>query len=172
MKISLLGYMGAGKTSVAKEIASQTGLKLIDLDSFIETETAKTIPEIFAEEKELGFRKQERKALLKLMESAEEFVLSLGGGTPVYYDNMALINAHSESVYLRMTPAEIVERVKPEKKHRPLLAHLDDSNLPEFIAKHLFDRRPYYEQAKLQIDAGGKTTKELASEIIRLLRRS
>lgn len=170
MKISLLGYMGSGKTTAASEIASKTGLEFIDLDYYIEEETGKSISQIFEKEKELGFRKHERKALKKLMDSERDFVLALGGGTPVYYDNIVLINAHSQSVYLRLSPGEVIERIKSEKEQRPLLAHLEDSQLPEFIAKHLFDRRPYYEKAKWVVDVKEKTAGEIADEIIRLLR--
>lgn len=172
MRISVLGYMGSGKSTVAKILASELNLKFIDLDTFIESEAGKTISQIFEEEKELGFRKRERKALHKLMDSEKDFVLALGGGTPVYYDNVDLINKKTSSFYLRLGPMDILNRVKDEKDQRPLLAHLDEDNLGEFIAKHLFDRRSYYEKAKWTIDVKEKNAQETAEEIIRLLHSS
>jgi len=171
MKISLIGYMGSGKSTIGKGLAAESGLNFIDLDHFIETENRQTISGLFSHYGEIKFRKIEREALTKILSNENSFVLSLGGGTPVYYNNIELINEKSFSVYLRLPVGEIVSRLVNEKHKRPLIAHLTNEQLPEFIAKHLFERRNYYEQAHLSIDANGKSTEEIVSEIIQHLPR-
>lgn len=166
MKISLLGYMGSGKSTIGKELASKLNLKFIDLDKFISSKHQKSIPEIFATDGEIKFRKYEREALIEILEAEENFILSLGGGTPAYYDNMDLINQATHSIYLRLTPKELIERLRPEKSSRPLIAHLSDEEFPEFIAKHLFERRNFYENAKSILAVQEKSVKEIIEEII------
>lgn len=166
MHISLIGYMGSGKSTVGKELAHQLNREFVDLDQFIENRYKKTIEEIFSRDGEIKFRKYERESLKELLDSEESLVISLGGGTPAYYDNMQLINEHSYSVYLRMTPKELIKRLENEKSMRPLLSHLSDEELPEFIAKHLFERRNYYEEAQFILDVKDMSTQEIAKKII------
>lgn len=166
MHLSLTGYMGSGKSTVGKELAAQLNWEFQDLDQFIENQKQKTIAEIFSQEGEIKFRKYEREALIELLESDNDSVISLGGGTPAYYDNMHLVNENSYSVYLRLTPKELIKRLENQKSVRPLLSHLSDDELPEFIAKHLFERRNYYEQAQFTLDVKEKSPHEIAREII------
>ncbi len=166
MKISLLGYMGSGKSTVGKKLAAQLNWEYQDLDQFIENQHKKTIADIFSSNGEIKFRKYEREALKKILDLEKKSVISLGGGTPAYYDNMQLINEFSYSIYLRMTPKELIKRLENEKSTRPLLAHLSNEILPEFIAKHLFERRNFYEQAQFTIDVKEKSSDEIAQEII------
>lgn len=169
MKISLLGYMGSGKTTIGRELADQLQFKFVDLDEFIEFKYKKSVSEIFSQESEIKFRKYERETLMEILNSSEDLILSLGGGTPAYYDNIKLINDHSHSFYLRLTPQELRNRLLHEKSNRPLIAHLSDDELPEFIAKHLFERRYFYEKAMKTIDVKTKTADELVQEIIQYL---
>lgn len=172
MLISLMGYMGSGKTTLAKDLAEKLNYKLIDLDNYIEQTAGKAISEIFAEGGEIKFRKIEREVLLKILEEENDAVIALGGGTPVYYDNTAQITEHTTSIYLRMTPPELYNRLVKEKESRPMISHLKDEDLLEFIAKHLFERRNYYEQAKFTIDVKEKEAKEISEEINHLLQLS
>ncbi len=172
MQISLVGYMGSGKSTIGKELARQLNWKFIDLDQFIESKYRKTISTLFSDEGEIKFRKYEREALLEILAIEENFILALGGGTPAYYDNMDLINDNSHSIYLRLTPKELIKRLESEKSIRPLLSHLSEEEFPEFIAKHLFERRAFYEQAKLYIDIKEKMINQIVEEIIQNLPQS
>ena len=149
MKIILLGYMGSGKTTIGKILAERRKLPFIDLDHYIEEKEQMPISEIFNQKGEIYFRKKESDYLKELLESDKNFVLSLGGGTPCYGNNMLLISKSSENVfYLRCTPQSLTKRLLPEKKSRPLISKLKDEDLEEFIRKHLFERNPYYTKAK------------------------
>lgn len=169
MKISLLGYMGSGKTTIGTELAAELNMEFIDLDVYLESQHDKSISDIFKSEGEIKFRKFEREALEEVLERNENIVLSLGGGTPAYYNNMELVNQHAFSIYLRLTPKELISRLTHEKSVRPLIAHLSEAEMPEFIAKHLFERRPFYEEAKFKIDVKEKSPFDIVGEIKSLL---
>ncbi len=166
MKIVLLGYMGSGKTSVGKKLAVATGLPFIDSDAYIEEKSKKTISEIFNKKGESFFRMEEHKFLKELLEKQNDFILSLGGGTPCYADNMRLINNYGNciSIYLRTSISTLVDRLQTQKDTRPLIARLDEE-LHEFIGKHLFERSFFYEKAQQKIVTDNKTPKELIYEI-------
>lgn len=150
MKLVLIGYMGSGKSTLATRLAQEWNLPLLDLDQELEQKLEASIPEIMQEKGEIYFRKQERQMLEKLL-IKEKYVLSTGGGTPCYYDNIDLINSQATSVYLSSSVKVLVQRLEKERLSRPLLAHLEASELPEFVAKHLFERAHFYQQAHLTI---------------------
>lgn len=166
MIISLLGYMGSGKSHISKIISQKINFKLFDLDEAIEKAENCPVGEIFQKRGELYFRKREKEILENILKNEDSAVLSLGGGTPVYYDNMATVNAHSKSFFLRTGIPTLSERLLKEKAQRPLIAHLEDQDLPEFIAKHLFERNAYYQKAHYTVDTDGKTPEQIAEEII------
>lgn len=165
MIISLVGYMGSGKSSVGKQLAIALDLPFLDLDEFIERKSNATISELISSIGEIRFRKLEKDALEEVFGLYKQMVLSLGGGTPVYYDNMNFINRHSASIYLRMTPVELTNRLVNEKLLRPLIARIPNDELPEFIAKHLFERSAYYNQSNVIIDVKTKLIDDLVEEI-------
>ena len=169
MRISLIGYMGSGKSTVGKELASQLNIDFFDLDQFIETQHNSSIENLFQTKGEIVFRKLEREALLEILSLEKPFVLALGGGTPAYYKNMNEIINRSFSVYLRLNPKELTARLKNEKSLRPLISHLSDEELPEFIAKHLFERCEFYEMADFKLDGKEKSINQIVSEIIQNL---
>ena len=168
MIISLVGYMGSGKSHVSKLLSEELNFNLIDLDKEIATRCQLSIPEIFRTKGEIYFRKLERELLEELLATAENTVISLGGGTPAYYNNMQIISAGSVSIYLRTRVATLAGRLKRQKAKRPLIANIPDDELPEFIAKHLFERNNFYNQARYIIDTDDKTPEEIVAEIIRL----
>lgn len=169
MIISLLGYMGSGKSHISKNLSQKINFKLIDLDQKISEEHQQSIPEIFEKRGEIYFRKEEKRILEELLNSEEDLVLSLGGGTPVYYENMNIINEKSKSFFLRASVRTLTNRVLLQKHSRPLIAKLEDSDIPEFIAKHLFERNPYYSKAHFTIDTDSKNAVEISDHIIELL---
>lgn len=169
MIISLVGYMGSGKSHIAKSLGQKLGLKIIDLDKEISLRHHLSVNEIFQTKGEIFFRKQERAILLELLTTQQHCILSLGGGTPCYYNNMETINEFSESVFLRATVSTLNKRLAEKRESRPLIARIDKTDLPEFIAKHLFERNPYYAQAKVIIDTDLLSPHEVADSIIQRL---
>ncbi len=167
-KITLLGYMGSGKSTVARILGEKLGLPVIDLDDYIALKEELSIPEIFETRGEIYFRKMEYVYLQELLTSDQSFVLALGGGTPCYGNNMDAILEASDSYYLKASLRTLTERLTAEKSHRPLIASLDEEQLTEFIAKHLFERRNFYEQAASIINIDGKSPEQIAGDIIQL----
>lgn len=170
MIISLIGYMGSGKSTTGKDLAKALGFEFIDLDDFIEQKYQTKISDIFKKEGELGFRKKEREALKEIL-TTTNIVLSLGGGTPVYYDNMEEIVKNSISIFMRVQLPQLVKRLENRKETRPLIAHLSNEEMTEFIAKHLFERNQYYEKAKYTISITTQSTLEILDEIMRQLKK-
>lgn len=171
MKIVLLGYMASGKSTIGSIVSKNKKLKFIDLDQYIAQKENLSIPQIFDEKGEIYFRKIEHQYLKEVLEFKDDLILSLGGGTPCYSDNMVEINKSSStiSVYLKASITTLVNRILLNKEQRPLVACLTYEQIPEFIAKHLFERRFFYEQAKQTITIDQKSKLELATEIENLL---
>ena len=165
MIISLIGYMGCGKSHVSKILSEKINFRLIDLDKEISRRNKLTITEIFEKKGEIYFRKLEREALEEILATEENVVLSLGGGTPVYYNNMEIINHNSRSVFLRASVATLSERLSKQKEKRPLIANIPDEDLPEFIAKHLFERNTFYSKAQFSVITDSRTPEEIVDEI-------
>jgi len=165
MKIVLLGYMGSGKSSVGKILADKLDLNFIDLDAYIEMKENNSISEIFNKKGEIYFRIKETEYLKELLESNKKMVLSVGGGTPCYANNIELIVNNSESFYLKANLNSFYNRLKRQRKSRPLISKIKLEDLKEFIAKHLFERAPYYEQAKYTITTNDKTVAKIVNEI-------
>jgi len=165
MVISLIGYMGSGKSHISKILSDKINFKLIDLDKEISWRNKLTIPEIFEKKGEIYFRKLERETLEEILATQENIVLSLGGGTPVYYNNMEIINHNSKSIFLRASISTLIERLSKQKEKRPLIAKITDEDLPEFIAKHLFERNIFYSKAQFSISTDNKTPEDIVKEI-------
>jgi shikimate kinase len=170
MHIVLLGYMGSGKSTIGKLLSSQTGQPFLDLDEYICQKEKRSISEIFAQKGEIYFRKKEHEYLKEVLENKQDMILSLGGGTPCYGNNMELILQYNTlSVYLKASIQTLTERLLKHKNSRPLIASLEDELVPEFIAKHLFERRFFYEQASQTIVIDHKSAMEIAAAILQLL---
>jgi shikimate kinase len=169
MIISLVGYMGSGKTHISKILSEKLNFKFIDLDKEIFQRSKLTIPEIFEKKGELYFRKLEREVLEEILATEKDIVLSLGGGTPVYYNNMEIINNNSKSIFLKASVNTLSERLSKQKEKRPLIARISDENLPEFIAKHLFERNQFYSKAQFSITTDNREPEDIVDEIIEKL---
>ena len=169
-KIILLGYMGCGKSTIAKLLAKKVGLPYLDLDEIIETRENSTVKNIFSEKGEIYFRKLEHDIFSDLMKNQDSFVLSLGGGTPCYANNHELLKGENVfSIYLNGSIPNLYERLNNEKVNRPLIADKSEGELKEYIAKNLFDRSYYYNQAQFKVLIDGKSAKEITNEIELLL---
>ena len=166
--IFLVGYMGSGKSTIGKILAENKNLPFIDIDQYIEIQCGITVKKIFETKGELYFRKLERSVLLELLQKQTPSIIALGGGTPCYFDNMdKIISSPHEVVYLNVSIPVLAERLKKEKKQRPLIAHLEnDDQLTEFVGKHLFERNSFYRKAKLIIDVNQMTSEQLVGAIL------
>lgn len=165
MKIVFVGYMASGKSAVAKEVASELKLNLIDLDAYIEEKENCSISDIFKNKGEIYFRQKENLYLNELLDKKESFILSVGGGTPCFAGNMEAIESKSTSIYLRASIVTIYDRLINEKAKRPIVAEIANEDLKEFIAKHLFERAAFYEKSTHVISVNDKSIVEISNEI-------
>lgn len=150
-RIILIGYMGAGKTTLGKALSRELGLQFFDLDWFIENRFCHTIGQLFTERGEEGFRKLEKEMLHEVAEF-EDVIISAGGGTPCFFDNMEYMNRQAETVYLKAAPEVLFRHLQPGRHKRPLLAGKTDEEMMDFIARTLAAREPFYTQARHTLD--------------------
>lgn len=147
--------MGSGKSYRGRVWAEQAGLPFIDLDEAIERVEGACIADIFQNKGEDYFRSLEKTTLRKLG-ATHTGVISCGGGTPCFEDNMTWMNQHGVTVYLKASPNFILERVKDEKEKRPLIHKLNEAELLFFIEQKLKEREPFYSSATytINVDSG------------------
>lgn len=150
MIIYLVGFMGSGKSTVAKRLASAMDLNFYDLDSLIETESGTTINEIFQNQGEESFREFERE-VLQTTGSLKNSVIACGGGTPCFFDNMSFMNSVGKTVYIEMSIPQLISRLEGAKRDRPLLKRLKGDKLKLYIAKTLEERSQYYSMANITV---------------------
>ena len=150
-RIILIGYMGAGKTTVGKALSKELGIPFYDLDWYIESRRRKTVPQIFAELGEEGFRQIERNMLHEVAEF-EDVIISCGGGTPCFFDNIDYLNQQGQVVYLRCEPEVLQKHLMMGKTERPLLKGKSPEELNAFIREQLEKREPFYTKAQYTLD--------------------
>lgn len=151
--------MGVGKTTVGKKLAAYLGVSFIDLDKYIEAKYHKSIPEIFEEKGEKGFRHIESQSLKEVSE-IENVVISTGGGAPCFFDNMDIMNKSGVSVYISAKPEELASRLIASKNVRPIIAGMSKDELIPFITEHMGEREYYYNQSKIIYKSDFLLTKE------------
>ncbi len=151
IRIILIGYMGAGKTTVGKDLAKALGVTFYDLDWYIETRMRKTVKQIFDERGEEGFRQIEHNMLHEVAEF-EDVVISCGGGTPCFFDNMDYLNQQGETIYLQATPEVLHQHLKMGKGVRPLLLNKTPEEVDAYIKEQLEYREQFYLKAKHILD--------------------
>lgn len=143
-----MGYMGCGKSTIGKKIAKILGLSFIDLDEYIENKYRISISDIFSTKGEAYFRTIESETL-KEVSIINNAVISLGGGTPCFNDNIAFIKKSGVSVYIKLPVRVLFDRLKQAKQSRPLIVNKTDNELLDFISLSLKNREGYYEQADI-----------------------
>lgn len=163
-RIFLVGYMGAGKTTVGKDLADRAGLTFIDLDYYIEGRYCKSVSQIFAEKGEEAFRDIERRMLHEVAEF-EDVLISTGGGAPCFFDNIEFMNRCGTTVYLKVSVEELAKRLEMCKHTRPILKGRSGVELREFIADSLEKRSPFYMQSAITFDAERMLTETDVHEI-------
>ncbi|WP_185861452.1 shikimate kinase [Blattabacterium cuenoti] len=167
MKISLIGYMGSGKTTIGKMLSKKLNLEFYDLDSILVEKKNDSICNIFKKKGEFFFRKKEHFMLKKFLKKKNKYVLSVGGGTPCFYKNIYLLNKYSNTFYLKTESYTLFRRLFTEKKTRPLISHLSKNELFQFIIKHLFKRAYFYEKSLNKINVYKKSKNDIVQEIMK-----
>ena len=147
IRIIIIGYMGAGKTTVGRALSRELGIPFYDLDWYIESRMRKTVKQLFDERGEEGFRRIERNMLHEVAEF-ENVIVSCGGGTPCFFDNMEYMNQQGQTVYLQASPEVLYGHLLMGKSVRPLLLGKTREELLVFIKEQLKLREPYYSQAR------------------------
>ena len=150
-RIFLIGYMGSGKTTVGQLLAEKLGYTFLDMDTYIEGKMFKSVSQIFAELGEEQFRLLEQRSLHEIGE-IENVVIATGGGAPCFYDNMEYMNRMGTTIYLKLSPVELSERLETFRTNkRPLLANRKGAELQQFITEGLAKREPVYSQAAYSV---------------------
>lgn len=166
MTIFLIGYMGSGKSTLGKTLAGRLRASFADMDRAIEAQAGMSVAEIFAERGEAFFRQMEREFLAAQGQSEGLHIVATGGGAACQPGNMELMNRVGRSVYLKMSPAQLVGRLSAAgREKRPLIRGMNDAQLLDFIATNLAAREPFYEQAQLVIDCGGVSDEYIVRHI-------
>lgn len=157
--------MGAGKTTVGRELAKELDLEFIDLDHFIQARYQKTISQIFHEMGESEFRIIENN-MLKEVGDFENVVISTGGGTPCFFDNMDYMNSVGTTIYLKAAPKALADRLNTCKDKRPLIKDKNKEELLDFVAENLAKREPYYSKAIIIHEPGELVNKDDVNKYI------
>lgn len=147
VKVFLIGMMGSGKSYWAEKLKKKLKLAAYDLDNLVEMIEERTIAEIFEQSGEEYFRKEEAK-MLRLFKEKKQFILSCGGGTPCYGDNIQWMNKNGITIWIDEPVDVLTQRLLPEKEHRPLIRNQDPSSLNDFLSTRLKERSAYYSQAQ------------------------
>ena len=164
-RIYLIGYMGSGKTTIGQKLAKKLDFQFIDIDCFIESRQRKTINEIFFEKGEDAFRLMEHNALEEVS-LFENVIISTGGGTPCFYNNMELMNKTGFTIYLKTSPEELNKRLRINKNKRPLLREKKPEEMLAFVAENLKKRDYYYNQTQLIFDTQQMSVNEIVDALI------
>ena len=164
--IYIIGYMGVGKTALAKLLAEQLQLPFLDTDLEIEKQENKSVSEIFKKEGELHFRMLETELLTQLHTKE---IIACGGGLAIHNNNMELINSKGISIYLKASANCLYNRLKDDKERRPLIDNITNEELKLYIKKELINRSPFYELAQHTILVDGKNKAEILREVNALI---
>jgi len=168
MRIYLVGYMGCGKSTIGRKVAELLGISFVDLDKYIEERYFKSVPAIFAEEGEKGFREKERSSLFEVSQF-EDVVVGTGGGAPCFFDNMEVMNNNGVTVYIAPDTDVLATRLLKSKTERPLIVGKSREDLISFIGEALQKRAPFYEKSKIIIRGENNLDPQLVIDKIREL---
>jgi shikimate kinase len=147
LRIFLIGFMGAGKSHLGKELAKKLQCSFIDLDEAIESVTGMSVHDNFMQHGEASFRQLEYDVLKTQLASSQNFVMACGGGTPCFFDTMVLLKGAGKVIWLHPPLSVLVARLTMQKEKRPLISSLDASSIPAYVETMLLARLPIYAQA-------------------------
>jgi shikimate kinase len=161
MKIFLIGFMGSGKTHWGRHLSTKLGIPFYDLDTVIVENEGSSVADIFTIKGEEYFRYQEKLKLEEIAERHESFILSCGGGTPCFFNNIEFMKKNGKVIWLNTSVEALKQRLLKEKMSRPLISEVDDEDLRRYIIRKLSERRMYYQQADLTVSEETTTLEEL-----------
>ena len=170
-KVFLVGYMGCGKSTLARKLSRRTGVRAVDTDAEVERMEGASVGDIFRYEGEERFRELERSVVERVAASGEACIVATGGGLPTWSDNMARMNAAGCTVYLRRSAEQIARRLSPYgRRKRPRLQGLNDEELVAFMERDMAAREPFYAQASLIVDCDLLSDEEVVECILARLK--
>lgn len=164
-RIYIVGYMGAGKTTAAKRLANRLGWEVVDTDAMFEEKYRISVDDFFQKYDEDLYRKLESE-ILKSTEKLENTVVSTGGGTACYFDNMDWMNLHGLTVFMRISPEAAVDRVLHSHHKRPLARGKSETELMEYVNWHYASRMPFYEKAIITVKSENLDMEALLERVV------
>lgn len=168
-RIYLIGFMGAGKTTVGRLLAGLLGFQFIDLDALIEQTEVRNIPDIFDKQGEAYFRQVETQCLQQTLQYTD-VIVATGGGTPCYEGNMPWMNNNGTTILLHVAPHILAKRLRKAMLHRPLIAGFENKNqLLTYVENKMLERQYYYDQAQITINCKKKEVFSIANELSQML---
>ena len=171
-KIFLIGYMGCGKSSLGRKLAKVANMEFMDMDSIIEQREGASISDIFYYQGEEYFRNAERALIEELGTAEGDMVISTGGGSPAWKDNMECLNSLGTTIYLQRSPEQILSRLSAYgREKRPMFRGKSDEELLEFMRVHMAEREPYYNQAHIVIECDACSDDEAVEKIVDYINR-
>jgi shikimate kinase len=165
MRIFLIGFMGSGKTHWGKILSRQINLPYFDLDEVIVASEKMSVQQIFHDKGEEYFRMKEQEVLEALVEDHNDVIISTGGGTPCFFNNIDFMKQQGKVVWLNTSVDMLLGRLLKQKHSRPLIKNISDSDLKSYIIKKLQDRKMYYEQAHVMLHEEAITIDSLLKSI-------
>jgi shikimate kinase len=162
--VYLIGFMGSGKSTTGRKLAAHLDWHFADLDRSIENHTGRTISEIFSQEGEIYFRNVESE-VLRSLNSQTNTVISTGGGTPCFGDNMDFMLGTGLTVYLKLTPFQLKSRLTDSKGERPLIKDLTSEGLLHFIENKLVIREKWYSRAEITVEGFDPDINQLVTKV-------
>jgi shikimate kinase len=168
LNIYLIGFMGSGKTTIAKKISKSLNLKFLDTDKEIEKKTRSSINDIFNKKGELFFRQEEKKIVNEII-NLENTVISTGGGLPCFNKNIDILNKSGCTIYLKCDKELLYNRLLVDKKNRPLIKGFNHKELKKYINNLLIKREKIYNKSKYTIVCNDLKTNELLRQINSLI---
>jgi shikimate kinase len=167
MKIFLIGFMGSGKTHWGSRLAEKMQMPFFDLDTVITQKEQKSISDIFLEKGEEYFRYLEKDVLEELVLGEERFILSLGGGTPCFFNNIEFMKKNGKVIWLNTSVDVLKQRLIRERMTRPMIKNVSEADLKSYIIRKLGERKMYYEQADLMVHEEGIQLEPLIELLIK-----
>jgi shikimate kinase len=168
MKLFLIGLPGSGKSTLAKELSKKLKYPFTDTDELICKKEGSSIEEIFINKGENNFRKIESDILKELVRTNGNAIISTGGGTPCFFDNMEIINQNGISIFLNIPIIKITKRLMDSPdQNRPLIKGKNKEQIKKFLEEKLLERLPYYSKASIELSGSSITADEIMEELLR-----
>ena len=173
MKLFLVGYMGCGKSTIARKVAKLLDVVTVDTDTMVEQREGASVNDIFYYEGEEYFRAAERKVLEELIADDEDLIISTGGGLPTWSDNMELMNRSGATVWIDRSAEQTAKRLSPHgRQKRPKLRGLNDDELVEFMQRNMAERKCHYSKATHHVEVDPLGDAELCDKIVEIFRNA